>query len=188
MVVAIVAAEAAFWVLLLGGLVVRYLARRERLSIWLLRGVPLVDVVLVTLVAADLAQGAAPSLAHALAAVYLGFTLAFGHATIAWADARFRHRFADGPAPVKPAKGSRAEVRGLWREWLRVVLAAAIAAGLLLVLVAVEGDPVPGSAEELARHPYWSVLALLGVITAGWFLAGPAFAGRGEPEHEGAAR
>lgn len=182
MVAAILAAEAAFWVLLVAGLAARYLARQERLSSWLLRGVPLVDVVLVALVTVDLARGAEPSQAHALAAVYLGFTVAFGHSTISWADAWFRYRFSDGPRPNKPAKGSRAEVLALWREWLRVLLGSGIACGLLLVMLAIEGSIIPQSAGEAAQHPYWGMMSWLGIVTAIWFLAGPAFAGRGRVE------
>ena len=182
MIAAIFAAEAAFWVFLVAGLAARYLARQERLSSWLLRCVPLVDVVLVALVAVDLARGAEPTQAHALAAVYLGFTVAFGHATISWADARFRYWFNRGPKPDKPAKGSRAEVLALWREWLRVLLTSAIASALLLVMLAIDGSIVPGSAAEASQHPYWSMMSVLGIVTAIWFLAGPAFAGRGRVE------
>ncbi|MCA1195296.1 hypothetical protein [Saccharopolyspora sp. 6V] len=182
MVTAIFAAEIAFWVVLAAGLAARYPARRDRLGTLLLRAVPLVDLALVVLVAADLAGGAEPSRAHAFAAVYLGFTVAFGRATIAWADAWFHHRFAGGPRPATPAKGSRAEVVALWREWLRVLLADVIAGVVLLALAAVGGVALPRSLDELAHHPYWSVPPLLGIITAVWFLAGPAFAGTGRPE------
>lgn len=183
MLVAILVAEVLFWVVLAAGLAVRYLAGRERLSTWVLRGVPLVDLALVALVAVDIAAGAPPSREHAVAAVYLGFTVAFGRATIAWADSRFRHWFTGGPRPHKPAKGSREEVRALWREWFRVLLAAALASALLLGMVAAEGSPLPGSLQEAALHPYWSMMQLLGIITVIWFLAGPAFAGPGRRTH-----
>ena len=58
MLVAILVAEVLFWVVLAAGLAVRYLAGRERLSTWVLRGVPLVDLALVALVAVDIAAGA----------------------------------------------------------------------------------------------------------------------------------
>lgn len=177
MVAAIVAAEVAFRMLLIGGLSVRYLLRQNILSSWLLRCVPLVDVALLVLVGIDVAGGAAPpSRTHAEAAVHLGITVAFGHPTIAWADAHFRHRFAGGPRPTKPARGSRAEVRALWKEWFRVVGATAIATSLILVLIAVQGWHVPASAEELSQHPCWSMIGLAGIVTAIWF---PAFAGSG---------
>lgn len=179
MIVVILAAEAAFWVLLLVGLVVRYPLRRTGLSIWLLRCIPLVDVILVAVVVIDVTSGAPPSRVHALAGVYLGVTVAFGHSTIVWADGWFGHRFAGRPRPSKPAKGSRAAVRALWREWFRVVLAATIACTMLLALIAAAGIPVPISAQDLAQSPYWATMAQVGVVTGIWFLAGPAFAGRG---------
>lgn len=182
MVIAIVAAEIAFWVVLALGLATRYGLRWEQTSIWILRSVVLVDLTLVTLVAIHVASGAEPELAHSIAAAYLGFTVAFGHSTIAAVDARFRHRFAGGPSPVKLTKGSRAQVRALWVEWRRVLLAASIAIALILVLLAVDGFPVPESLGAAADDPYWSVIGLLVVITSVWFLAGPAFAGRGHNE------
>lgn len=181
MIAAIVAAEIAFWVVLVAGLTTRYVLRRERLSRVLLLCVPGVDLLLVTFVGIDIARGAEPSQGHALAAVYLGVTVAFGHSIIAWADARFRHRFAGGPRPVKPPKGSREAVRALWAEWLRLLLAVAIASVLLLAMIALEGEGVPASTDELGKDPYWGTMALMGIITAIWFLAGPAFAGTGDP-------
>lgn len=47
--------------------------------------------------------------------------------------------FAVGPKPFKAPRGSTAEVRAIWREWFRVVLAAALGAICLLVMIALEG-------------------------------------------------
>ncbi|WP_116114031.1 hypothetical protein [Austwickia chelonae] len=181
MIAAIVSAEVMFWVLLFGGLGLRYLLRAHRLSTLVLAGVPLVDLALLVLVAIDVMRGAEPTRPHAFAALYLGVTIAFGHHIIQATDAWFRYRFADGPKPFKPPKGSTAEVRAIWHEWLRVVLAAAIGAVCLLVMIALEGWHVPTSIDSATQHPYWATLLLLPTITAGWFLAGPAFAGRGDP-------
>lgn len=178
---AIVAAEAAFWLFLLGGLAVRYIVKRQRASSILLACVPLVDLVLIALVTMDLAAGADPGRVHALAAMYLGFTVAFGPTTISWADAWFRYRFANGPRPLKPPKGSRRSVLALWREWLRVVLAAAVATLGMAVMIIAEGSPLPSSLEAVASHPIWASLHTLGLIVVIWFLAGPAFSGRGDP-------
>lgn len=180
MIAAIVAAEVAFWVVLAAGLATRYVLRRDRLSRVLLLCVPGVDALLVTFVGIDIARGAEPSQGHALAAVYLGVTVAFGPSIVAWADARFRHRFAGGPRPVKPPKGSREESRAVWREWLRVVLAVAIASVLLLGMIALEGTGIPASADELGQDPYWGTMATMGIVTVIWFLAGPAFQGTGD--------
>lgn len=181
MIAAIIAAEVAFWVLLLTGLALRYLARTRRLSTVVLAAVPLVDLALLVLVMVDVIHGAPPTQPHGFAALYLGITIAFGHHIIQRTDAWFRYRFADGPKPLKPPKGSTAQVRAIWREWLRVVLAAAIGATCLLTMIALEGWHLPASIDDAARHPYWATLLLLPMITVVWFLAGPAFAGRGDP-------
>lgn len=59
--VAIVACEIGFWVAIVGGLVARYVARKPRLGAALLIAAPLIDVVLLALVAADLLGGATAS-------------------------------------------------------------------------------------------------------------------------------
>jgi len=67
---------------------------------------------------------------------------------------------------------------------LRVVVAAAIGAACLLTMIALDGWHVPANVDDAAEHPYWSTLLLLLIITAVWFLAGPAFAGRGDPARD----
>ncbi len=98
----IVACEILFWVFLGAGLTARYLLRRPTLGAVLLVGAPLVDVVLLVATTIDLRGGAEASWSHGLAAAYIGFSVAFGHSIIRWADGRFAHRFAGGPAPRSP--------------------------------------------------------------------------------------
>ncbi|NDK91501.1 hypothetical protein GYA93_18235 [Gordonia desulfuricans] len=184
MIAAIIVAEIAFWVLLLAGLALRYVARARRLSTLVLAAVPVVDLALLVLVAVDVTRGAPPTRPHAFAALYLGITVAFGHHIIQRTDAWFRYRFAGGPKPLKAPKGSTAEVHAIWREWFRVVLAAALGASCLLIMIALEGWHTPASVDDAATHPYWATLLLLPIITAVWFLAGPAFAGRGDPTRD----
>lgn len=181
MIAAIIAAEVAFWMILFGGLALRYVVRVRRLSSFMLAAVPLVDLALLVLIAVDVMRGAQPTRPHAFAALYLGITIAFGHYIIQSTDAWFRHRFAVGPEPFKAPKGSVAEVRALWHEWFRVVLAGVIGATCLLAMIALEGWHLPTSIDDAATHPYWATLLLLPIITAVWFLAGPAFAGSGDP-------
>ncbi|VXC17858.1 putative Uncharacterized membrane protein YmcC [Microbacterium sp. 8M] len=177
----IAGAEAGFWIALGLALVARYLLRQRTLSTVLLWSLPVIDLALLALVVIDLAGGSAPTASHALAASYLGFTIAFGHPLIRWADAAFAHRFAGAARPPKPAKGSAAQVRALWTEWLRVVLAAVIASVILAVLaLAVRRDPIPRTLEEAGANPLWAQMITLGVVVVIWFLAGPAFARRTE--------
>ena len=98
---AIIACEIAFWVLIVVGLVLRYPARMPRAGLVALALVPVVDVILLAFTAINLRSGATATVAHSLAALYLGFSVAYGHRLITWADTRFAHRYANGLAPVK---------------------------------------------------------------------------------------
>ena len=136
----IVAAEIAFWVLLVGGLAARYLLRRRRLSTALLIGAPLVDLVLLVATVIDLGRGTTATSAHGLAAAYIGFSVAFGPSLIRWADERFAHRFAGGLPPWRPPRGGRERTRYEWREFGKAALAWAIGSGLLAAAIAIVGD------------------------------------------------
>lgn len=92
----IVACEVGFWVFIAAGLIARYPLRRPRLGAVLLICAPVVDLILLGASAIDLSRGAPAEVAHGLAAAYIGFSVAFGHGMIRWADERFAHRFAAG--------------------------------------------------------------------------------------------
>ena len=167
--------EIGFWVFLLAGLGARYVLRRPGLGTVLLLGVPLMDVVLVTASVADLATGGEPSRVHGLAALYLGVTVAFGHSLVRWADVRFAHRFAGGPAPVKPPRGGPARMRYEWREYRKVGATWVITAGVLLLLTVAGGLAVPAPTAWSA-DPMWSWLGTATVIAGIWLVAGPLWA------------
>jgi hypothetical protein len=154
----IVAAEIAFWVVLVAGLAARYLLRRRRLSTILLASVPLVDLVLLVATVAHLAGGATADAAHGLAAAYLGVSIAFGPSLVRWADARFAHRFAGGPPPVKLPRSGPARVRLEWREFGKAAVAWTIGVGLLGIAIAVIGD-----AERTEALVGW-IVRLTGVL------------------------
>jgi hypothetical protein len=159
----IVAAEIAFWVVLLAGLSARYLLRRRRLGAILLVLAPLVDLVLLAATTIDLARGATAELAHGLAAAYIGFSVAFGHSVIRWTDERFAHRFAGGPPPRRPPRHGRERARHEWREFAKALLAWAIATGLLGAAIAIVGD-----ADRTAELQGWIVR--LTIVLAIWSL------------------
>lgn len=164
----IVACEIGFWVVLASGMLVRYALGRPRLGAVVLAGVPLVDVVLLAAAAVDLGRGAEFETVHGLAAAYLGFSLAFGHSLVQWADVRFAHRFAGGPPPPpKPAKGSTERLAAMWREWGRVVVAAAIATVVLV------GLTVVARADEDGVIASWAVR--LWVVAGIWLVLGPVW-------------
>ena len=167
MVAAIIGAEIAFWVVLLAGLLARYLCRRRRLGGWLLVAVPLVDVVLLVLTVLDLRSGAEPEAVHGLAAVYLGFSVAFGHRMVQWADVRVAHRVAGGPPPDRMAPGgTRERLRAEWADFGRALLAVAISVVLLLGASALAGEAADTTA-------LLSWIPRLGIVLAVWFIGWP---------------
>ena len=167
--VAIAACEIGFWVLLAAGLVARYLLGARRLGAALLIAVPVVDLVLLALTVVDLRSGAAPQLAHGLAAAYLGFSVVFGHSLVRWADVRFAHRFAGGPAPdPAPRPGTAARMRRAWQGLGRTALAVLLAGALLLGALAL----VPRTSAVGPLVEWFSLLALVLAVSAldpAWF-------------------
>jgi hypothetical protein len=137
----IVATEIAFWLLLLAGLVARYVIGRPRAGLALLAATPLVDLALLAATTIDLRRGGEAALPHALAAVYIGVSVAWGRRLVSWADARFAHRFADGPAPSRPPRTGRRHAAYQRREWLRHLAAWATGTALLGLGVLLVGDP-----------------------------------------------
>ncbi|MFI5930670.1 hypothetical protein [Actinoplanes sp. NPDC051494] len=201
MVVAIVACEIGFWVLLLAGLLTRYAWRRPRLGAALLLMVPLTDVALLALAVVDLRGGAPAGTAHGLAAVYLGVSVAFGHSMLRWADAQVARRFhhtppataghgtgeqaaheqaaheqAAGDRPVAatgrpPRLTGRAHAAQERRTWLRHLLAYAVSAVVLAIFTLLAGGP--GVAAPLWRvmAPWAVVLGIDFVISFSYTLA-----------------
>lgn len=151
----IIACEILFWVFIALGLCARYLLRRRRTGAVLLALSPVTDLVLLAATALDLAGGGTATPAHGLAALYLGFSVAYGHAMIRWADVRFAHRFAGGPAPVKLT--GAAYTRACWRDLLHTLLGALVAAAVIGLLAAIAGD-----AERAAAVT--AFLPILGIV------------------------
>lgn len=167
LVAAIIACEIGFWALLGAGLVARYLRGARALGTALLLGVPAVGIALLGLTVVDLHRGADPAPAHSFAALYVGFTIAFGPGVLRWADARAAQRLATATAPRLPSPpGSEARMREEWRAFASAALGAAIAAAVLLGLVAL--SPADGR---------WALLRPLpgvGVALAIWLIGWPA--------------
>ncbi|CCH79593.1 putative integral inner membrane protein [Nostocoides japonicum T1-X7] len=158
MIVVIVACEIAFWVFVVLGLLARYPLRRPRLGLVLLALTPVADVVLLVAAALDLRRGATAELGHGLAAVYLGISIAYGRRMVRWADERFAHRFAGGPAPVR--LDGLAYAAHCWGDVARTLLAAGIAAGVVWLLTVVADDPARTAALAPARSLLLIVLAI----------------------------
>jgi hypothetical protein len=136
----IIAAEIAFWLTLLTGLATRYVLGRPRLGMALLVATPFIDLVLLVAATIDLRGGGEAALPHALAAVYIGVSVAWGQQLVGWADVRFAHRFAGGPPPERRPRAGRLHATRERREWLRHLLAWATGTALLGLGVLLVGD------------------------------------------------
>lgn len=156
----IIACEVGFWVLLALGLGARYLLKWRRTSVFLLLCEPVLELVLFAVTAHDLKNGAEPGWEHGLAALYIGYTVAYGHYTIRWLDGHAAHRLAGGPPPVKPPRHGMPRARHEGALWLRTVLGAAVACALLQGAVRYVGGD--GDVSSL-RSFQWTALRVTGI-------------------------
>lgn len=135
----IVACEIGFWIAIVVGLAARYLWRSPRLGAVLLGLAPVVDLVLLVATADDLRRGSIASWHHGLAAIYLGFSVAYGHRMMRWTDAHFAYRFGRGSRPLTPV--GRDYTRQCWADVVRTLLGASIAGLVLLGMIIWIGSP-----------------------------------------------
>ena len=158
----IIGCEIGFWLVVLGGLAARYLMGYRRVGTALLVCAPVIDVVLLGAVTAHLAMGATASWHHGLAALYIGFSVTYGHRMIAWADSRFAHRFAGESLPVK-LTGTQ-YTKQCWADVVRTIAAALIAAGIIAAITWWVGQP----ARTEALTGWYGVLGTIVVIEFLW--------------------
>ncbi|BDD74875.1 MULTISPECIES: hypothetical protein [Streptomyces] len=177
----IIACEVGFWVLLALGLGARYLLKWRRTGVVLLLCEPVLELVLFAVTAWDLKNGAEPGWEHGLAALYIGYTVAYGHYTIRWLDGHAAHRLGGAPPPVKPPRYGRARAAHEGRLWLRTLLGAAVACALLQGAVWYVGDD--GDVSSL-RAFQWAAIRVLGIhgAVALGYLIWPKKAPAGRPE------
>jgi hypothetical protein len=165
----IILCEIGFWVLLAGGLLARYVFRMPRTSAALLISTPVVDAILLVATVLDLTlNSATATFAHGLAALYIGFTLAFGRETIRWADNWFAYGFASGPRPKGIPAGGWELIRYDWKLFGRAVIACSIAGALIAAAIYFVDDAE--RTEELTR---WPQRLFFTVVI--WFLVGPLY-------------
>lgn len=97
----IVACEIMFWIVIVLGLVTRYVFNRKKLGLFLIALTPVIDLILLIITSIDLYRGATATVAHGIAAVYIGISIGFGKSMIDWADKRFLFYVKkEGPKPV----------------------------------------------------------------------------------------
>ncbi|SHN29441.1 hypothetical protein [Cryptosporangium aurantiacum] len=165
MVVYVLAAcEIGFWAVLLAGLVARYVFGLRKIGAGLLLSTALVDLVALTAAIIDLRGGATADWTHGLAAMYIGFSVAFGPMMVRWADQRFAHRFAEGPAPTKPPKYGMARARYEWTLWIRAVVACGISAALLFGAIRLIDDHDRTAALDVTLSALLKVVVIWGIV------------------------
>ncbi|PZE67523.1 hypothetical protein [Curtobacterium sp. MCBD17_021] len=158
MIVLIVACEVGFWVAVLGGLTLRSVAGMPRTGAAVLLLAPVLDAVLLVATAIDLRAGGAATWEHGLAALYIGFSVTYGHRMMRWAD-RHLARIRTGQAlPAKPV--GWAHTRKCWGDVVRTTLAAVLSAAVLGGLIAWGGPGTAGVEPLLGWFP------VLGVVVA----------------------
>jgi hypothetical protein len=180
----IAACEVGFWVLLVAGLVTRYLFRLPKLGMAFLLAVPLVDVVMLVASVIDIRSGGEPSFKHSLAAIFIGVSVGFGHRTLQWADGWAAYKLAGGPRPVKPRKGTKAKAEFERRGWYRHVLAYVVGVAVMIGL-----GLLSGQGYDALLGPAWTwtiVLVIDGVVSFSYIADGTEDEDR-EPRKEVAA-
>lgn len=172
MVTAIIACEVGFWILILAGLTARYPLNMPRTGMVLLATTPAVDLLLLTFTVVDLRSGGEPNAAHGLAALYLGFSVVFGHRMITWADRTYRRRVRHEDVPDPRPTGYAPKLHAEIRDFLLAVVAAGIAVAVLEICVLlVHGTPHAAEATDTLRGWYGP----LGGILVIWLFTGPVW-------------
>ncbi|CAM5209449.1 hypothetical protein UACE39S_05035 [Ureibacillus acetophenoni] len=164
----IIAAEIAFWIAIVAGLVARYVFKLNKVSLLFFLLTPLIDLALVVLTTFDLQSGATATTAHGIAAIYIGVSLAYGKSMIAWADEKFQVWFLKKPATKKILLGKEKGIYEL-KMWSRHVLAYLIGSALLWLMIFYVGHESTEALFNVWR--IWSIALIIdGAISLSYIL------------------
>ncbi|MEB7757195.1 hypothetical protein FEZ53_09365 [Staphylococcus xylosus] len=137
-VILLITAEILFWVFIILGLISRYLMRREKLGLFFFMLTPVIDLTLIITMSLDLLNGAVATMAHGIAAVYIGVSIAFGKQMIRWADERFKYYVLKTDERLIKNTGIKHAKKYLI-SWIRHVFAYIIGTGLLWIIIRIVG-------------------------------------------------
>ncbi|SDS08816.1 hypothetical protein SAMN04489751_1199 [Brevibacterium sandarakinum] len=157
----IIVGEVLFWVLLMGGLAVRYLLGGRVVSSLMLVATPVVDIVIIVLTYLDLAGHSPADFSHGLAAFYVGFSVVFGPDIIRGLDRRFTRRYSKQSG----VRTTSAPQRSSLADWYRCLFASGITLALLLVGIVVAG------LSDSFWLIYWLIVVVFTAVT--WAALGP---------------
>lgn len=165
----IVACEILFWVFIIMGLLTRYIVKKEKLGLVILAMTPVIDVLLLVITGVDLYMGATATMAHAIAAVYIGISVAFGKSMIQWADEKFQYYIVKkGEKPIKRFGLNYA--KHYFNGWLRHLLAYCIGAGLLIGIIFLINDSTRTEALSSIFILWSLVLGIDFIISISYFI------------------
>lgn len=165
----IIACEIGFWVMIVLGLLFRYVWKKQKIGLLFLALTPVVDVVLLAATSLDLYRGAIATIFHAIAAVYVGVSIGFGKSMIQWADDKFLyHVMKKGTKPVKRSGMDNAihYVKGLGKH----VLSYGVGAGLLAAVIFLIDDPSRTKAMSDVWKVWTFILMIDFLIAASYFV------------------
>jgi ABC-type multidrug transport system fused ATPase/permease subunit len=158
----IVFCEIAFWFVIILGLAIRYIFKREKLGLVFLALTPLIDLLLLITAGIDLYHGAVATQAHAIAAVYIGVSIAFGKSMIAWADQRFQYYVMKQGEKPKKLYGIEYS-KHYFKSWVRHLIAYIIGAALLAGLIFWIGDATRTEALS-GMLRFWSFVLVIDLV------------------------
>lgn len=165
----IVTCEIAFWVVIGLGFIARYMLRMRRTGLFLLALTPVIDLILLITTSVDLHRGTSATLAHALAAVYIGVSLAFGKSMIRWADERFLYYVMKTGSAPRRRFGTEYAIH-YFKGWLKHVLAYVIGAGCMIGLIYLIQDAERTEALSGALRTWTLVLGIDLIIAISNFI------------------
>jgi hypothetical protein len=165
----IVACEIAFWVVIGAGLFTRYIWKWQKLGLFFLALTPVVDFILLCVTTIDLYKGATATIAHGIATVYIGVSVAFGKSMIKWADERFQYYvLKQGEKPRKLY--GREYAKNYFKGWVRHVMAYMIGASMLLVMICFIND-IERTMNLFRILKIWTIVLVIDfIITMSYFI------------------
>lgn len=165
----IVACEIGFWVVILSGLITRYFFNKKRLGLFFLALTPVIDLLLIIVTATDMYNGATATQVHAIAAIYLGISVAFGKSMIQWADERFLcYIKKQGTKPQKKTgyAHARHSLKGSLQHVLAFIIGGAFLAGMIYFVA--DADKTEALLQMLKL---WALVAAIDVgISLSYFI------------------
>ena len=166
----IIACEVSFWVVILLGLMARYLLQLQKLGFLLLASTPIIDLLLIIITSIDLYRGATATLAHGIAAVYIGVSLAYGKSMINWMDEKLQFYIMKKPSakPVKRYGIPFAKHYG--KGFIKHVVAFTIGVAILEMMIIYIQDPQRTEALNTMVSVWLIVLAIDLYITTSYFI------------------